>query len=119
MDEAGSYDGYVQQLAATGLTYINPPQQAPVAVAASAVAGAASGSQPWTQAEANRTLLDGLGWGDLNVPHCMFEGEALAYVLRLPAMLPPSLPWSAPESCAALGPQTSLPGATASDARIS
>lgn len=78
MVEAASYDGFVGQLAATGLTLINPPQQPGGAAHASAAAlGAASGCQPWPQAEVNRDALQSLGWEELDVPHGVFEGASL------------------------------------------
>lgn len=80
MGEASSYDGYVGHLAATGVTYINVPDGQGVSANAAVAAGAASAPEPWASAGANGDLLQGLNFGELDVPRRLFDGELLNHL---------------------------------------
>ena len=81
MGEASTYDGYVGHLAATGVTYINLPNGQGVVTNAAVTAGAASAPEPWAaSAGANSDPLQGLSFGELDVPGRLFDGELLDHL---------------------------------------
>jgi hypothetical protein len=76
MGEASSYDGYVHHLAVAGVTYINVPNGPMDASAGAAAAGGGLAPQPWTAADASTDPVQGLSFGELDVPRALFDGAS-------------------------------------------